>query len=287
MMMANEKPTVVMAAVSAVARPATANYTREQCDLVKRTVCRNATDDELALFLGTAQRLGLDPFTKQIYSIERWNSETGQKERQIQIGIDGFRVVAERTGKYLPGPKPTFEVDGEGRILSCVATVLKWSALDSEWHPIEAECAYEEFVQHRKDGKPTRMWAQMPRVMLSRSAESLALRRAFPMDLGGVCLRGDDVDDGEHGGEKENHRERSETEDPGWGDGRRAGPLVGKFKEAFRAAKTQDELDAYAKDLDESVRAGVVSPDERVVLVEVYVAEKVRLAAAGNAAASP
>jgi hypothetical protein len=47
---------------------------------------------------------GLDPFARQIYSVRRkqWNSLSRQYEEQqvIQVSIDGFRLIADRTHKY-------------------------------------------------------------------------------------------------------------------------------------------------------------------------------------------
>ena len=76
---------------------------REQVDLLKRTVARGTSDDQLALFLVTAKRLGLDPFAKQIYCVLRQVKGGNGFEMAIQVGIDGFRAIAARTG----------EVDGQ------------------------------------------------------------------------------------------------------------------------------------------------------------------------------
>jgi len=62
--------------------------------------------DKLVL-LNQSQRTGLDPFTRQIYMIGRmaYNPQTRQKEMKytLQTSIDGFRVVAQRSGEAVWG----------------------------------------------------------------------------------------------------------------------------------------------------------------------------------------
>jgi phage recombination protein Bet len=66
----------------------------DQIQLIKNTIAKDATDDELKLFLYQCQRTGLDPMTRQIYFMKRSGKVT------IQTSIDGFRVIAERSGDY-------------------------------------------------------------------------------------------------------------------------------------------------------------------------------------------
>ncbi len=170
-----------------VIQPPTPNpppkLSREQIDLIKRTVAKGTTDDELQLFLYTAGRTGLDPLAKQIHAIKRWNGRERREVMSIQTGIDGYRLIAERTGHYAPGQEPTYEVDA-GELVSATAYVKKLVA--GVWHPVAASAYYEEYVQTDREGNPTPTWKRMPRLMLAKCAEALALRRAFPAEMSGV-----------------------------------------------------------------------------------------------------
>lgn len=159
---------------------------QEQIDLVRRTIAKGATDDELQMFLYQAKRTGLDPLSGQIHFVKRWDSAQEREVGRIQIGIDGFRLIASRTNRYRPddeAPRFTFN-EKTGTLVSAKVRVYIKQATD--WYPVETEAFYEEYVQRRKDGTATAMWRRMPRMMLAKCAEALALRKAFPAELSGV-----------------------------------------------------------------------------------------------------
>lgn len=165
----------------------TAGMSREQIDLIKATVARGATDNELKLFLYTANRTQLDPLTRQIHFIKRriYNSRTQQYDEvgTIQTGIDGYRVVASRNG--LAGIEDAV-FDSETEKNPKKATVTVYRMVDGTRVPFTASARWAEYVQTNREGKPVAMWAKMPYLMLAKVAEALALRKAFPNDLSGV-----------------------------------------------------------------------------------------------------
>jgi phage recombination protein Bet len=157
-------------------------FNEDKVKLLKSTVCKEATDNELELFLHVCNRTGLDPFRNQIYAIKR-NSKAGSK-MTIQTGIDGFRLIAERTGKYSPGKEPTFSYDQQGKIKAATAFIKK-QTVDGTWHEVSATAYWNEYVQEY-NGIPSQFWGKMPHTMLSKVAEALALRKAFPADFSGL-----------------------------------------------------------------------------------------------------
>src|SRR5207342_3149881 len=52
--------------------------------------------------------------------------------------------------------------------------------------PLWAVALYREYVATKRDGEPTKMWRERPAGQLAKCAEALALRAAFPHELGGV-----------------------------------------------------------------------------------------------------
>lgn len=149
---------------------------RDKLDLIKRTVAKGATDDELEMFLHQCERTGLDPLAKQIYFVKRGYAGT------IQTGIDGYRSIADRTNCYAPGSE-RFEYRGE-RLHKAFVTIKKLVA--GTWHEYEGSALWDEYVGLGKDGHPTTMWARFGETMLAKCAESKALRKGFPAQLGGL-----------------------------------------------------------------------------------------------------
>jgi phage recombination protein Bet len=176
-------------------------WSRQELDVIKELICPGATDPELALFGKVCQRTGLDPFARQVYGIMR-----GQNVRQpdgswktieklsIQTSIDGFRLIAERTGRYGGQLGPQWcGTDGEWRdvwLSDDYPSAARVGVIRTDWQqPLYAVAVWKSYVQtYTKNNQKVvgNMWQSMPDVMLAKVAEALALRRAFPQELSGL-----------------------------------------------------------------------------------------------------
>jgi phage recombination protein Bet len=156
-------------------------YTKEQIELIKQQIAPRATDSELQLFLYQCQRTGLDALSRQIYAIHR-SVKDGNNYAQkmtIQTSIDGFRVVAERSGSYAGQGEPEF-VEQDGKIICCKVRVYRFAKDGTRYEAAVGVAYWDEYVQN------TPLWTKMRHTMIAKCAEALALRKAFPQDLSGL-----------------------------------------------------------------------------------------------------
>ena len=165
--------------------------TDEQVRLIKDTIIPGASDDELALFVNQANRTRLDPFAKQIYSIKRYSSVTHSQVYQVQISIDGARLVAQRSGEYA-GQTPTYWCGADGIWVDVWLQDVPPKAAkvgvyrNGFVEALTAVALWDQYAVKDKEDKLTTMWKKMGSLMLGKCAEMLALRRAFPMELSGL-----------------------------------------------------------------------------------------------------
>ena len=172
--------------------PTPSRFSLEQIDLIKRTVCKGGTSDEFMMFMYQANRTGLDPLARQIYAVTRWDKNANRNVMTIQVSIDGFRLVAERSKEY-EGQIGPFWCGEDGKWKDVwLAKEPPVASRVGVWRKDFREPCYgiatlASYAQRSKDGKSLAfMWQKMPDVMLAKCAEALALRKAFPQDLSGL-----------------------------------------------------------------------------------------------------
>ncbi|QJU52955.1 recombinase RecT [Herbiconiux sp. KACC 21604] len=142
----------------------------------------------MAAFLNACARTGLDPSAKQIYAMEiggKWS---------IVTGVDGMRVVAQRTGQYLGQTPIQWTADGVNWVDVWLSDDAPAAARVGVRRVGFAEPLYQ-VVTWKEFGKTTGQWRTMKAHMLGIRAETHALRRAFPNDLSGLYTP-EDIDGG-------------------------------------------------------------------------------------------
>lgn len=172
-------------------KPAERAY-MQQLGLVDRKNWKGPQPDAPAgvieAFLMQCRRTALDPGARQIYAAEMGGKWT------VLISIDGFRLIADRTGLYR-GKKPTqwCGPDGVWRDVwlspeppaAAKVAVMR----DGFEEPLVAVATYTGYCPRdnkTKELKPSGQWENNPSNQLAKCAEMLALRQAFPNELSGL-----------------------------------------------------------------------------------------------------
>lgn len=169
-------------------------WTDEQSLVLRQAgIDDDVTEAELRGFLHLCQRTELDPFTRQIYLIGRYDSRAQRKVFTPQTSIDGYRVVRDRVIARTHGTLSYDDFvwcgpDGAWRdvwIDDSVPPIAAKVTVYRDGGRFSAVAKFSEYAQTKGD-KLIGLWARMPAGQLAKCAEALALRKAFPHDLAGV-----------------------------------------------------------------------------------------------------
>jgi phage recombination protein Bet len=185
-------------------------FTAPQLKVIKDTVAKDTNPTEFNLFLEACRSYGLDPFRKQIHAVVYSKDNADKRKMTIIVSRDGLRVLAHRCRDYRPASEPAqivYDQTAKGPtnpkgIVS--ATVRLWKQDNKgEWYSVIGEAYWDEFApvsdewafdEEARKRKPTGRkildasgnWAKMPIVMITKCAESQALRAGWPETFGNI-----------------------------------------------------------------------------------------------------
>lgn len=177
------------------------NTTRQ---LVADQIAPGASPAEIELFLHVAAHVQLDPLRNQIWLVPRYDSQLRRKVFKPQTGIDGMRLIAQRTGLYGGSLAPEW-CGEDGRWVDVwintdtPPAAARFRVVRKDWtEPAVGVATWDQFAvevpkYEQRNGKNTKvgtklapMWEKFGAHMLAKCAEAQALRRAFPAEMSGV-----------------------------------------------------------------------------------------------------
>lgn len=161
-------------------------FTEDQMKLLSDHIMKGATAIELQYFGEVCKRVGLDPFKKQIHAVQRWDNTAKRMVWSYQTGIDGYVAIAHRGGLCAGIEDIQFIPADESAPNPTKATCTVWKIVGGQRVPFTASARWSEYVQLTKEGNPNSMWRKMPYGQLGKCAKALALRMAFPEEIGGI-----------------------------------------------------------------------------------------------------
>lgn len=176
--------------------------------LIRDTVAKDCNDAEFNWAIDICRHTRLDPLRRQIYFFVFHKNDPKKRNMVPVTAIGGFRAIAARTGTYRAdnrAPRIIYNPDLKDPHLNPLgierAEVSVFQHAHGEWHEIVGEAYWEEFapiidewIDDRETGERRRSgkrrldskkegWTRMPRVMIAKCAEAIALRKAWPDDF--------------------------------------------------------------------------------------------------------
>jgi phage recombination protein Bet len=158
--------------------PRAVDPTPDEVELVRQTICKDGTDEEMRLHLYNCKTVGVHPLSGLLVFTKR-----GGKYTPV-TSIDLMRSRAAETHEYAGSDDAVFEGAKEDPHPTS-ATVTVYRFVQQQRVAFTATARWDEYVPAGYKG----LWEKMPHVMLSKCAEALALRKGFPVALQGLYTK--------------------------------------------------------------------------------------------------
>jgi len=156
------------------------SFTDEEKKILRRTVCKNASDDEFKVFLHVAETYGLNPFLGQIFY---WKDKKGNsiqytsRDGYLSIAnrheaFDGFFSDVVRKNDSFKRKNDVIEHEygtDRGEIIGAFCQVFRKDRSQEVY----------SFANFNEYNGYNSVWNRYPSAMILKVAESMALKRAF------------------------------------------------------------------------------------------------------------
>lgn len=178
--------------------------TEQQVALIKDTIAKGATDNELHMFLEVAHTTDLNPFARppEIYFFKIGGKVV------MPVGIDGLRRKAAESGDYMGQVGPFWcgddgvwkdvWLDPKATPAACKVGVYRRGNPEPTWAVVK----WSEFA------KDTTFWRKLGVHMIAKCAEAHALRKAAPRVAERLQAAGAQIINGEYVIAQAEHLER-------------------------------------------------------------------------------
>lgn len=172
--------------------PSGAELDRQFSDVMKNPGIRcGAPEHIVRQYVARCASLGVDPYGGQLRIADRRYTDKSGRQKggfRIESTIDGLRAVAQRSGQYAGQSGPWWCGEDEvwhetwpHKTTPVAAKVIVKKVVGGVASETPAVAHFDEYLP--KGLAP--MWRKMPRTMIAKCSEALALRKAFP-ELSGL-----------------------------------------------------------------------------------------------------
>jgi len=186
-------------------------YTEQELAAIREEYAKGASDAQFTLFISECRQRRLIPGVHVVFQVRaasEYDPITNSKNRVFKATkittINALRLLAVRTKEYQGQQEPLYVyLDDSGQPTRTsigvplpkddVTPLIPWAVKVGAYRagfkePLIATARFDAYAVVKRDGTLTDMWARRAPEQLAKCAEALALRMAFPEELGDLYI---------------------------------------------------------------------------------------------------